>query len=803
MLCGLLLTFGPFVNAKEVVYGDAPILEDAPCEVTITLDQRGIIGEDRQTKLFGGASRYLPTGVYKKPDEPLVITVSDTDQKTYPQVVISDPILSHYVDGNKDGIQLKKGRNVISVPGGGVVHLINESPKTSNPPKVTIEGGYRFTYFVLGEHSIENWREMLVKYKDIPAIELVGERVFITASYDTAKDIDDPVQLLKYIDEAIEVENRVSGLDDCSVDPLHRPSQYRQHMRENNSPGTYMYMFTNHTGYNSDALKTILNTHHFTKNGWGPWHEFGHTYQQHPWRWDGLGEVTVNIYSLSVERHFGNNSRLEKEGRYESAFAYFNQPYRNYNGIDDVFVKLVMFWQLDLAFGEEFYPMLHRVYREVPEAEQPKTDNEKIQQFIISASEVANCNLTPFFEMWGLSPTRETKKRISQLPDLTEPIWRLTDAGYVFPPVYLRAEDVLGSLGSLAGATLTDATPIRVEAPDILVAGVEVAVDGKIVYQGESVPTDLVLRPSEFEQGNRSISVVVSDDRDRRYTYTTSFKVEHFDLVAPRGAEQEAKRLSGGITVEVEPVIPADDFIDVSGRLKRVVVRLDESEPPADSSLEDTLFSATLLPLSYSINTLRFEDGAYDLIISAKTRGGVTSELTERVVIKNWEVLEDEILPPKALGWFGIRDSLKTVGEPKGWVYASDDAELFFGDGDRIMRGQASVEPLTWRIPNLYQYVLTIYAKETEIRDDVIVEVSSDGVSWIEVPYEIHVVYPEGSLDFSWVKMDLNGLAPKDIGAQLLRVMFTGRSIPPGDLQLGHVYLAGVSNPASLQLLPY
>ncbi|MGI6166309.1 MAG: hypothetical protein ACOYEN_10115 [Limnochordia bacterium] len=83
-LCGLLLTFGSFVNAKEVVYGDAAIVEDGPHEVIITLDQRGIIGEDRQTKLFGGASRYLPTGVYKKPDEPLVITVSDTDQKTYP-----------------------------------------------------------------------------------------------------------------------------------------------------------------------------------------------------------------------------------------------------------------------------------------------------------------------------------------------------------------------------------------------------------------------------------------------------------------------------------------------------------------------------------------------------------------------------------------------------------------------------------------------------------------------------------------------------------------------------------------------
>ena len=161
----------------------------------------------------------------------------------------------------------------------------------------------------------------------------MGKRVLITASYDTAKDIDDPVLLLQYIDEAIDVQNRVSGLDENDPDPRHRPSQYRQHMRENNSPGTYMYMFYNHTGYNSQAMKTILNTQQFTQNGWGPWHEFGHTYQQNPWKWDGVGEVTVNIYSLNVQTHFGNRTRLEQERYYDRAFAYFtsrNEITRNW-----------------------------------------------------------------------------------------------------------------------------------------------------------------------------------------------------------------------------------------------------------------------------------------------------------------------------------------------------------------------------------------------------------------------------------------------------------------------------------------
>jgi len=60
-LSSLVLTFGSLVLATE-----SPS-QDASYVVTLTLDQRGILEEDRQTKLFGGPSRYLPSGVYKRP----------------------------------------------------------------------------------------------------------------------------------------------------------------------------------------------------------------------------------------------------------------------------------------------------------------------------------------------------------------------------------------------------------------------------------------------------------------------------------------------------------------------------------------------------------------------------------------------------------------------------------------------------------------------------------------------------------------------------------------------------------------
>jgi len=752
--------------------------------VTMVLDQRGILARDRETKLFGGPSRYLPTGVYKLPDKPLVITVGPTDQRTMPQVVISDPILAHYLDGNKEGIPLKEGRNVIPLSQGGVVHLINESDPTEQPPVVTIEGGVPFTYFVLGEHTLEDWHQMLERYKEVPAIELVGKRVLITASYDTAKDIDDPVLLLQYIDEAIDVQNRVSGLDENDPDPRHRPSQYRQHMRENNSPGTYMYMFYNHTGYNSQAMKTILNTQQFTQNGWGPWHEFGHTYQQNPWKWNGVGEVTVNIYSLNVQTHFGNRTRLEQERYYDRAFAYFTQPERDYTQLDDLFLKLVMFWQLQLAFGEDFYPTLHRVYREMPWYQLPTTDHDKIQTFIVTSSHVAGYNLTPFYERWGLWPTEATKEKIAHLPELTRPIWLLTDT---------NAEEIMGALGYLAGVTLTDVTPVELDLQEMVVAQVQIAVDGEEIYAGTELPKDLTLIPAELTQGRHLITAAIVDEAGKEHHYQATFYVEHFHLVQPRRKDHGAERLNGLVDVIIESVLPPKDILDVNVALQRVIADLDGDVPPQSVH---TIFEKGTLPLCFLVNTLDFEDGAYDLIVRAITSAGVASEHRERVVIHNWETLEDAILPPRQLSWFGELESLKTVDKSSGWVYAQGDRELFFGDEDRILRSGAEDEYLAWKLPNLYQFQVTLYATVPGVDTSVVIQVSEDAESWEEVAYESKVTPGK-----QWHQLDLVGTVPKNGPVHYLRVVLTGDALREEELQLGHVRLLGLVDEANLDLL--
>ncbi|PGZ61780.1 hypothetical protein COE61_29140, partial [Bacillus thuringiensis] len=272
-------------------------------------------------------------------------------------------------------------------------------------------------------------------YPNAHAVELKGERVLITASPARVKKYllgsnTDPVQLLKKMDEATRIQDKVAGLSEEQVD-----KHYVHYVEENHSPDYYMYATSYRTAYVGDAIQYVLDINKFITDGWGPWHEAGHLRQQSPWKFYNMTEVQNNIYSLSVEKAFNQPSNLEKSGIYPKAFQYLEQVNKNYDEISDVFVKLVMLWQLQLAYGEDFYPKLHQLYRDMPSSELPQTDENKKQLFMISASKVAKQNLIPFFEKWGLRPNNDTIQKVAALgyPILTAEIWKGTDSNPIKP----------------------------------------------------------------------------------------------------------------------------------------------------------------------------------------------------------------------------------------------------------------------------------------------------------------------------------------------------------------------------------
>ncbi|WP_141553523.1 putative mucin/carbohydrate-binding domain-containing protein [Bacillus thuringiensis] len=368
-------------------------------------------------------SPYEPTGIYVKPGEEVVIQVEGTQQiKAYIGTY-------SYEKEEPKQFNLNPGENKISSSNGGLLYFYNYHNTGEVVAKVK-KGGTTNPLFILGKHTTKDWKRMLAENPDPYAIEMKGENSLLTMHPETVAEHlkqEDPAALLKKHDEIINIEHKISGLSKDGVGVANQ-GKHSIHFVEDWYTDNYMYATYYRTAYSKGNLGPVLNLEELTNDGWGPWHEVGHQHQQNTWLWDGLGEVTVNIYSLAVQTTFGHKTRLEQEGRYEAAFAYLGKP--DAQEKMDVFEKLVMFWQLHLAYGEQFYPNLHQMYRLLHDTELPKSDEEKKQMFIYMTSKVAGQNLIPFFDKWGLFANDATREKIEKLnlPKLEKEIWLSTDS---------------------------------------------------------------------------------------------------------------------------------------------------------------------------------------------------------------------------------------------------------------------------------------------------------------------------------------------------------------------------------------
>ncbi|KKZ91612.1 hypothetical protein B4147_5424 [Bacillus wiedmannii] len=368
-------------------------------------------------------SPYEPTGIYVKPGEEVVIQVEGTQQiKAYIGTY-------SYEKEEPKQFNLNPGENKISSLNGGLLYFYNYHNIGEVVAKVK-KGCTPNPLFILGKHTTKDWKRMLAENPDPYAIEMKGENSLLTMHPETVAEHlkqEDPAALLKKHDEIINIEHKISGLSKDGAGVANQ-GKHSIHFVEDWYTDNYMYATYYRTAYSKGNLESVLNLEELTNDGWGPWHEVGHQHQQDTWLWDGLGEVTVNIYSLAVQTTFGHKTRLEQEGRYEAAFAYLGKP--DAQEKMNVFEKLVMFWQLHLAYGDQFYPNSHQMYRLLHDTELPKSDEEKKQMFIYMTSKVAGQNLIPFFDKWGLFANDATREKIKKLnlPKLEKEIWLSTDS---------------------------------------------------------------------------------------------------------------------------------------------------------------------------------------------------------------------------------------------------------------------------------------------------------------------------------------------------------------------------------------
>ncbi|WP_422423367.1 putative mucin/carbohydrate-binding domain-containing protein [Bacillus sp. PSXD-155] len=445
-------------------------------------------------------SPYEPTGIYVKPGEEVVIQVEGTQQiKAYIGTY-------SYEKEEPKQFNLNPGENKISSSNGGLLYFYNYHNTAEVVAKVK-KGGTPNPLFILGKHTTKDWKRMLAENPDPYAIEMKGENSLLTMHPETVAEHlkqEDPAALLKKHDEIINIEHKISGLSKDGAGVANQ-GKHSIHFVEDWYTDDYMYATYYRTAYSKGNLESVLNLEELTNDGWGPWHEVGHQHQQDTWLWDGLGEVTVNIYSLAVQTTFGHKTRLEQEGRYEAAFAYLGKP--DAQEKMNEFEKLVMFWQLHLAYGDQFYPNLHQMYRLLHDTELPKSDEEKKQMFIYMTSKVAGQNLIPFFDKWGLIANDATREKIEKLnlPKLEKEIWLSTDSNPIREKQTELYEVPYGEPNNEKIQNVVIGTTYDEEKAKELVQNL-----------GEGVKTTGVIMQDKPEVGEKTVKVEIIDEKGNK-----------------------------------------------------------------------------------------------------------------------------------------------------------------------------------------------------------------------------------------------------------------------------------------------
>jgi hypothetical protein len=170
-----------------------------------------------------------------------------------------------------------------------------------------------------------------------------------------------------------------------------------------------------------DQAPIVTDLARMKEGQWGLFHEMGHNHQSPDWTFDGCGEVTENLFTLYVHdklcgkpprqlRHFDESGRKKMLAKYFGAGARFEDWKR------DPFLALLMYIQLQEAFGWDAFKRVFAQYRELPPGERPKGDDEKRDQWMVRFSRIVGRNLGPFFEAWGVPTSKGARASIAGLP---------------------------------------------------------------------------------------------------------------------------------------------------------------------------------------------------------------------------------------------------------------------------------------------------------------------------------------------------------------------------------------------------
>lgn len=347
------------------------------------------------------------TGIYVREGEEVVMLVGDTHGASIRAVVMDWKNMTslEFHQKKSDGYwELNEGLNVFTTKNEGLLYVVynTENYKTCRPVKINIPTGEVNGCFDIARQNNEDWVNLLNKTNPYEFVDVKGKLTHLVFPF---KDFrthcpDNVERLLEVTDSVAMLEHELSGYYKYG-----RMYPNRMFCRMTYETGDFLaYAANYHTAYITSAVDVVCNAAQLRKECWAMAHELGHCHQVPGFKWNGMTEVSNNVFSMHVQTTFGEESRLLANDYYQTGYNTLAVPAIAHSECEDVFTKLVPFWQLQLYFAKvleqnDFYADLCEYFRT---HNAPATPAQVQLEFVRLCCEKGNKDLAPFFEFLGL-----------------------------------------------------------------------------------------------------------------------------------------------------------------------------------------------------------------------------------------------------------------------------------------------------------------------------------------------------------------------------------------------------------------
>src|SRR5262249_28410691 len=144
-----------------------------------------------------------------------------------------------------------------------------------------------------------------------------------------------------------------------------------------------------------DVPEVMVDARRLKSNGhfgvWGLFHELGHNHQSGDWTFEGTGEVTENLFTIYVFDKVcalsptRAHEAISDAARARNLKAYLAAPdFEKWKR--DAFLALIMYIEVQEAFGWDAYQKVFAEYRALAPGDRPRTDDAKRDQWLVRLS---------------------------------------------------------------------------------------------------------------------------------------------------------------------------------------------------------------------------------------------------------------------------------------------------------------------------------------------------------------------------------------------------------------------------------